>query len=267
MNANIRIALTALLVLGSTVFASAQTAQKTTLTLEGAKKVIAGAVAYAKKNNAPGGVIAVVDDGGNLMALERLDGTFAAGAKAYWDDTNNRLGILDATPAAAFTVGSGDRFQVSSIGAISTTIAAAANAVGLTVTQNDITNNPRGVSLVNAGTGNKDPGFGAVRVGQPTTTAVTFFERDRKTGYAQQFNLGVQQELPGRMVLELAYIGNVSRNLPGPNLSINQIPPEALRPGVTQRDRPFPQFSNVSIVLPTIGRDTGGLRAAFEHPR
>jgi uncharacterized protein GlcG (DUF336 family)/mannose-6-phosphate isomerase-like protein (cupin superfamily) len=30
--------------------------------------------------NAPGGVIAVVDDGGNLMALERLDGTFAAGA-------------------------------------------------------------------------------------------------------------------------------------------------------------------------------------------
>jgi len=26
------------------------------------------------------GVIAVVDEGGNLMALERLDGTFAAGA-------------------------------------------------------------------------------------------------------------------------------------------------------------------------------------------
>lgn len=53
---------------------------KKTLTIEGAKKVIAAAVAYAKKNNAPGGVIAVVDDGGNLMALERLDGTFAAGA-------------------------------------------------------------------------------------------------------------------------------------------------------------------------------------------
>ena len=53
---------------------------KKTLTIEGAKKVIAAAVAFAKKNNAPGGVIAVVDDGGNLMALERLDGTFAAGA-------------------------------------------------------------------------------------------------------------------------------------------------------------------------------------------
>ena len=60
--------------------ASAQTVEKKSLTIEGAKKVIAAAVAYAKKNNAPGGVIAFVDDGGNLMALERLDGTFAAGA-------------------------------------------------------------------------------------------------------------------------------------------------------------------------------------------
>ncbi len=55
--------------------------EKKTLTLEGAKKVIAAAMAEAKKLNAPGGVIAVVDDGGNLMALERIDGTFAAGAK------------------------------------------------------------------------------------------------------------------------------------------------------------------------------------------
>ena len=60
--------------------ARAQVIDKKTLTIEGAKKVIATSVAYAKKNNAPGGVIAVVDDGGNLMALERLDGTFAAGA-------------------------------------------------------------------------------------------------------------------------------------------------------------------------------------------
>src|SRR5215217_7819937 len=76
----IRIAFTALLVLSAAVFANAQTVEKKALTIDGARKVIAGAVAYAKKNNAPGGVIAVVDDGGNLMALERLDGTFAAGA-------------------------------------------------------------------------------------------------------------------------------------------------------------------------------------------
>src|ERR687884_1388249 len=81
MKANIKIALTALIVLAAAVFANAQTVEKKALTLDGAKKVIAGAVAYAKKNNAPGGVIAVVDDGGNLVALERLDGTFTAGAQ------------------------------------------------------------------------------------------------------------------------------------------------------------------------------------------
>jgi glc operon protein GlcG len=60
--------------------AHAQIVEKKSLNLEGAKKAIAAAVDYAKKNNAPGGVIAVVDEGGNLMALERLDGTFAMGA-------------------------------------------------------------------------------------------------------------------------------------------------------------------------------------------
>jgi glc operon protein GlcG len=59
--------------------AEAQVAQKRTLTLEGARNVIAGAAAYAR-TKAGTGVIAVVDDGGNLIAVERLDGTFAAGA-------------------------------------------------------------------------------------------------------------------------------------------------------------------------------------------
>ena len=63
-----------------TVSAAAQVADKKSLTLEGARTVISAAKEYARKNNAPGGVIAVVDDGGNLVALERLDGTFSAGA-------------------------------------------------------------------------------------------------------------------------------------------------------------------------------------------
>ena len=58
---------------------NAQVASKKALTLEGAKQVIAAATAEARRSRA-GGVVAVVDDGGNLMALERLDGTFAAGA-------------------------------------------------------------------------------------------------------------------------------------------------------------------------------------------
>jgi glc operon protein GlcG len=59
--------------------AAAQLAQQKTLTLDGARQVIAAAEAYAK-GKAGTGVIAVVDAGGNLMAVERLDNTFAAGA-------------------------------------------------------------------------------------------------------------------------------------------------------------------------------------------
>ena len=70
----------AVLLSGLASVTQAQVAEKKVLTLDGANKVIAASIAYARKNNAPGSVIAVVDDGGNLMALERLDGTFAAGA-------------------------------------------------------------------------------------------------------------------------------------------------------------------------------------------
>lgn len=59
---------------------NAQTIEKKALTLEGAKKVVVAAVAEAKRINAPGGAIAVVDEGGHLIAMERLDNTFAAAA-------------------------------------------------------------------------------------------------------------------------------------------------------------------------------------------
>lgn len=111
-------ALVALLTVAIT--ARAQVMEKKSLTIEGAKKVIAAAVAEAKRLNAPGGVIAVVDDGGNLMALERLDGTFAAGAtisigkartsvlfkkptKVFEDIIKNGRTAMVALPDAFFT--------------------------------------------------------------------------------------------------------------------------------------------------------------------
>src|SRR6185436_12040957 len=52
---------------------------KKTLTLEGAKAIAAAAAAEAKRGN-EGGSIAIVDDGGNLMYLERIQPTFPMGA-------------------------------------------------------------------------------------------------------------------------------------------------------------------------------------------
>ena len=60
--------------------AGAQVVEKKALTLEGAKKVIAAAEAEALKNRV-GCNVAVVDDGGNLIAFHRIDPTFPAGAR------------------------------------------------------------------------------------------------------------------------------------------------------------------------------------------
>lgn len=120
MKPSFRIAAMMLAIASLTAVAQAQTIEKKSLTIEDAKRVIAAAVAYAKKNNAPGGVIAVVDEGGNLMALERLDGTFAAGAnisigkartavlfkrptKVFEDIIKNGRTAMVALPDAYFT--------------------------------------------------------------------------------------------------------------------------------------------------------------------
>ena len=67
-------AATALLVSGE---ARGQWVEGKTLTLDGAQRAIGATVAEAQKRGTTG-AIAVVDAGGNLVAVERLDGTFAA---------------------------------------------------------------------------------------------------------------------------------------------------------------------------------------------
>jgi glc operon protein GlcG len=72
--------------------AHAQLADKKVLTLEAAKKVVTAAEAEAKRRNARV-VIAVVDDGGTLILLERLDDTQVASVE---------VGIGKARTAAIF---------------------------------------------------------------------------------------------------------------------------------------------------------------------
>src|SRR5262249_25746446 len=50
------------------------------LTLEGARQAVAAVVAEARAKGV-GAAVAVVDDGGNVLAVERVDGPFAAGAR------------------------------------------------------------------------------------------------------------------------------------------------------------------------------------------
>ncbi len=50
------------------------------LTVDAARTALRAAAAAAMRLQAPGGAVAIVDAGGHLVALERLDGTFPAGA-------------------------------------------------------------------------------------------------------------------------------------------------------------------------------------------
>lgn len=110
-----------------------------------------------------------------------------------------------------------------------------------------------GVPAVNTST-TLDDSYGAVTVGSTATTAVSYFDPRHRTGYTQQFNLGVQHEFPGRFVLEVTGLASLAHKLPGQNQSINQIAPSVLSATHhAQKDRPFPQFSTVSLVAPSIG--------------
>jgi hypothetical protein len=99
-----------------------------------------------------------------------------------------------------------------------------------------------------------NPIGGAQRNNEVIVPGLNAMSTDFKIPTTHQWSIGVQRELPGSMMVEGSYMANLSRKLPSSNLNMNQIRPEILGPQAsTQKDRPFPQFSNVTINNPTLG--------------
>jgi hypothetical protein len=111
-----------------------------------------------------------------------------------------------------------------------------------------------GVPPVTPASAALDDAFGAIRRGQAATTAVSYFDRNRVSGYSHQFNLTVERQLPRSIVFAASVLGNLGRKLPSADLSVNQIPPQIVGPlHSSQADRPFPQFGDVILLAPSIG--------------
>jgi hypothetical protein len=111
-----------------------------------------------------------------------------------------------------------------------------------------------GVPNVNFSGAGLNDSYGAVKVGATATTTVSYFDPRHRTGYTQQFNLGVQRQLPGSFALTVTGLANIAHKLPGANQAIDQIAPSVLSAAHhSQSDRPFPQFSGVTLVAPSIG--------------
>ena len=100
----------------------------------------------------------------------------------------------------------------------------------------------------------RDDSYGAVPVGKATTTAVTFFDPSRVTGYSQQSNLSLQYQISSSTIVEVSVLSNNGHKLADFNLPMNQILPSVLGPGhSSQVDRPYPQFTSLTILSPAIG--------------
>jgi len=98
--------------------------------------------------------------------------------------------------------------------------------------------------------------FGAVPIGTRPHTAVSFFDPHQVAPTSYQVNVDLQHELSRGAVIEVGYIGNISRHLTANDFSLNQVPTALMGPGDTQALRPFPQFSNVSLINPSIGKSS-----------
>ena len=93
-------------------------------------------------------------------------------------------------------------------------------------------------------------------LGQRPNTAVSFFDPRQVAPVSYQYNLNLQRELTANVLFELGYIGNISHHLNGSDLTLNQVPTDLMGPGDAQARRPFPQFSDVRWINPSIGNST-----------
>lgn len=75
-------------------------ASRSTLTSDGAKSIASAAIRYAHEHGAPGAAIAIVDSGGILLYVERLDGTFQNAANISIGKA--RTAVLFGKPTRVF---------------------------------------------------------------------------------------------------------------------------------------------------------------------
>ena len=98
--------------------------------------------------------------------------------------------------------------------------------------------------------------FGAVAAGQTPNTSVAFFNPKQVAPISYQYNLNVQREVASGLLVEAGYLANISHHLTANDLSLDQVAPQLMGAGNAQARRPFPQFSNVTWINPSIGNST-----------
>ena len=98
----------------------------------------------------------------------------------------------------------------------------------------------------------------------PLPDSALVIQRDLRTAYMQHWNLNLQRELPGRGVLEIAYVGSKGTKLLTAR-DINQPQPSALPPGLPFVPRPNPQFDDINLLESRANSNYNSLQARFQQ--
>jgi glc operon protein GlcG len=107
-----------ILVIAATATAvNAQVHPTYTLTQESCKKIADTARKYAIDNKAPGGSIAIVDAGGHLLYLERMDNTFAQAAEVSYQKARTAAIFKKETKGFEDNINSG-RVALTTVGPV-----------------------------------------------------------------------------------------------------------------------------------------------------
>ncbi len=125
------------------------------------------------------------------------------------------------------------------------------------------------------GTVYADNCFRPTQSGYPTglpNNVVLFTPRETRTAYIQNWQLSVQRELPGNMLLDVAYVGNhavkllllADYNQARPLTTAELALPAAQRPSLDAR-RPIQGFRSISANLPAAYSNYHALQAKFER--
>ncbi len=125
------------------------------------------------------------------------------------------------------------------------------------------------------GTVYADNCFRPTQAGYPTglpNNVVLFTPRETRTSYIQNWQLSVQRELPGNMLLDVAYVGNhavkllllADYNQARPLTTAELALPAAQRPSLDAR-RPIQGFRSISVNLSGAYSNYHALQAKFER--
>ncbi len=117
--------------------------------------------------------------------------------------------------------------------------------------------------------------FRPTQAGYPTNlpnNVVLFTPRETRTSYVQNWQLSVQRELPGNMLLDVAYVGNhalkllllADYNQARPLTAAELALPAAQRPALDAR-RPIQNFRSISATLPAAYSNYHALQVKFER--